>query len=627
MNRAVCIAVLLVSLISWSCQSTGAADQNNNSNAETDTAPQTLEAYKSEVQAILSHHQLVGVGIGLVEGDTISWMGGFGDANQAEEIPVTFRTHFRIGSVSKMFTALALIKLADEGKLSLQDRVRDLVPEAPISNAWAETDPVTVTHLLEHTAGFDDMHFRHFYQLDERANWTLSETIMALDVELTSRWRPGERSSYSNPGYGLAGYIVEKISGQSYATYIEENFFVPMGMKDTYMDFQRARQTMSIGYSPTRKPLDYRPILLAPAGDINSTIPDMTRFVQIITNHGLVDGVQVLPKRYFPIMEQPTSSAAARDGLDFGYALANYDTIRNGYWIQGHNGGIDGFLTSFGYIPNLDTGYIVMSNTSVGAGLRALTDTTIKYLTRDFTAAQPPAAVAANKAMEGYYRELNPRNEFMGAVERTLNVGHVTVDGPKATLQHPIANKKIEWLAMPDDRLRQEKQPFATAVFIADAKGGAVIDDRGDYYQKTTWAAAVLPIYLLVAAAIFMASTVIGAIVWFILWVSGRLEGKPHVLARWLPFIATLCFLPLLFLGAVDDIYVLTTMNGRTLAIMLTGIVFGAVSLWSLVEAVRTYPRVNKLLGTYTFFSALAVCTIAGFLLWAGLLGARTWAY
>ena len=157
--------------------------------------------------------------------------GGLGLADVAAKRPVTAHTLFRIGSVTKTFITAGLMQLIEQGKLHLNDEVHKITPEIPIDNPWEATDPVRVVHLLEHTAGFDDMGLNHMYN-NTATNLRGPAVLAIFRKELRCRWRPGERTRYTNPGYQVAGYLLEKFSGQPYEQYLTEHLLRPLAMPD-----------------------------------------------------------------------------------------------------------------------------------------------------------------------------------------------------------------------------------------------------------------------------------------------------------------------------------------------------------------------------------------------------------
>jgi CubicO group peptidase (beta-lactamase class C family) len=177
---------------------------------------------QDSLRAVMAREHIPGMMLTLVRHDSILFEGGLGLADVAARRPVTAHTLFRIGSVTKTFVAAGLLQLIEQGKLHLTDEVHQIAPEIPIDNPWEATDPVRVVHLLEHTAGFDDMAVNHMYNTmptDPRGPAVLA----IFRHELRCRWRPGERMSYANPGYQVAGYLLEKFSGQLYEQYLTQH--------------------------------------------------------------------------------------------------------------------------------------------------------------------------------------------------------------------------------------------------------------------------------------------------------------------------------------------------------------------------------------------------------------------
>src|ERR1700741_1794734 len=127
--------------------------------------PQSLEELQKAIKTELDKNHLPGAGVALVSRGELLWCGGFGQADIASKKPVTCDTEFRVGSISKTFVALALLKLQEEGKINLELRLHDIAPEIPMHNPWESAHPVRIVNLLEHTAGFDDMEASEVYNV------------------------------------------------------------------------------------------------------------------------------------------------------------------------------------------------------------------------------------------------------------------------------------------------------------------------------------------------------------------------------------------------------------------------------------------------------------------------------
>src|SRR5262245_48510781 len=199
--------------------------------AANDPTPKSVEEFRLAVQKVLSDTGVPGAGIALVRTSGVEWAGGVGLADRDAKTPVTADTHFRAGSISKTFVAMALVQLAEDGDVYLDTPVSELAPKVRIENRWQTTDPVRVIHLLEHTAGFDDMHFNEMYNLADPADLSLEDVLKLNPRSRIVRWRPGTRMSYSNPGYTVAAYVLEQLTGKPYDEVIKREIFDPVGMK------------------------------------------------------------------------------------------------------------------------------------------------------------------------------------------------------------------------------------------------------------------------------------------------------------------------------------------------------------------------------------------------------------
>ena len=271
---------------------------------------------------------------------------GYGFANREWSVPNDGDTKFRLGSVTKQFTAVAIMLLNERGLVDLDAPVKTYLPDAPA--AW---DGVTVRHLLTHTAGVPN--FTDFD--DYGASKTLPATIDSLIARFRDRpldFQPGEGWSYSNSGYILLTAIVEKASGKSYAEFVAETLFQPLGMADSGYDSHAAvLPRRASGYAPTARGIvnaDYIDMSIPQgAGALYSTTRDLLKWEQ-----GLFGG-RLLTPASLALLTTPV-----RNQYAFGLAV----TQAGGNTTIAHSGGIEGFNTHMAWDPDRRMTVIVLGN-------------------------------------------------------------------------------------------------------------------------------------------------------------------------------------------------------------------------------------------------------------------------
>jgi CubicO group peptidase (beta-lactamase class C family) len=259
----------------------------------------------------------------------------YGSANLEWSVPNTPTTRFRIGSITKQFTAASILLLAERGKLSLDDPVRKHMPGAPA--AW---DAVTLHHLLTHTSGIPSFTGFPEYMTLKLSPSPIDRTI-ALFRDRPLEFAPGERMNYSNSGYVLLGYLVEKISGQSYASFVRDNIFTPLGMESSDYDMNSpVVPQRAAGYAPgAGGPVNAAFIDMSiphGAGALASTTEDLLRWTQ-----GLFGG-KLLSAASLEKMTTPFKN---------DYALGVLVLEQNGRKLITHSGGIEGFNSYLAYYP------------------------------------------------------------------------------------------------------------------------------------------------------------------------------------------------------------------------------------------------------------------------------------
>lgn len=303
---------------------------------------------------------------------------GYGSASLELNVPVNNDSVFRIGSVTKQFTAVALLKLEEEGKLSLDDKLSKYYPKFPNS------DSVTLQQMLHHTSGIHNYtNDGDFMEREGALNRTTDEWIEQFaKLPKTQDFAPGTAWNYSNTAYFILGGIVEKVSGKPLATVLHDRFFGPLGLKHTALDDEsqivpgRVAGYDSTGPKQFRNAKFLSMTIPGGAGAMRSSADDLARW-----NAALFGG-KILKPASFKAMITPgklnngknssTGMPARPDNKaisEYGYALAIGDL--DGHQRIGHGGGIPGFNSSLNEFPQDHVTVAVIANSigkDVGAG-------------------------------------------------------------------------------------------------------------------------------------------------------------------------------------------------------------------------------------------------------------------
>src|SRR5271155_4385906 len=280
------------------------------------------------IQSYASKKQFMG-SVLVARGNDILFDRGYGSANLEWDIPTSPSTKFRLGSVTKQFTAASILLLEERGKLKVEDPVKKYMPDAPA--AW---DKITIFHVLTHTSGIPSFTSFPDYRQTEPFE-TTPEKLVARFRDKPLDFQPGEKWSYSNSGYVLLGYLIEKISGQKYAAFVQENIFTPLGMKDSGYDSNfEIIPHRADGYAPEKNgPVHAGFIHMSipfSAGSLYSTTEDLLRW-----ERGLFGG-KVLSAASLQKMTTPFKD-------DYAFGLSVRTT--GGHKVIDHGGGIEGFNT------------------------------------------------------------------------------------------------------------------------------------------------------------------------------------------------------------------------------------------------------------------------------------------
>lgn len=340
----------------------------SNSIIENEEFTSNIKVLELWIDAQMEYRELPGMSIGIVYDQELIYAKGFGYSNLEQKTSATPQTVYRIASITKTFTATALMQLRDEGKLSLDDPIKKYLPWFSIKNSFPDAPEITIRQLITHTSGlpreaaFPYWTDRNFPSLEEIAT-TLpnQEMIYASETEY----------KYSNLGLALAGEIVSVVSGMPYYEYIKENIFDPLKMKSSRV-FLSEKEKGEIATPYTKRLSDgTREVMpftdskgLTPAANISSNVVDLSQYISLQFSNGEKEGIQILKGSTLREMHRVQwlhDSWTSGQGLGFRVWKQGDNTA------VGHGGWVAGNRTQISFIPKEKVGVIVMTNSDDGS--------------------------------------------------------------------------------------------------------------------------------------------------------------------------------------------------------------------------------------------------------------------
>jgi CubicO group peptidase (beta-lactamase class C family) len=319
--------------------------------------PAVAETASEKADALLSgliQTNDPGLAILVAQDGKILFEKGHGLAGLEHRVPITPQTIFRIGSITKQFTAAAILKLQEEGKLSVEDKLSKYIPGFP------RGDEVTLRQLLTHTSGLGD--YLHDSNIQSRVtNATTTEVIIKEIEKHPYDLAPGTKWHYSNSGYVLLGYIVEKVSGQSYGDFLRENFFQPLGMTNagvyhSHLGLSHEALGYILGTNGFMRALNEDGSWTGGCGALYSTVDDLNRWNEGVFNGRVLDAASF--KEAFTLVKEFESQTNSDSGYGFGWAVEH----DRGLQVIGHLGGLPGFRSCLLRVPDEKFTVAVLSN-------------------------------------------------------------------------------------------------------------------------------------------------------------------------------------------------------------------------------------------------------------------------
>jgi CubicO group peptidase (beta-lactamase class C family) len=331
--------------------------QQNEFRAEMGISPEmarVIDAHRAAIAEKMRKNKIPGVAVALVDRERILWAAGFGYTDTDKKTPVTPETIFSIQSMSKTFTATAVLFAVQDGLLDLDAPITTYLPEFTVQSRFEEHPErkITLRHLLSHTAGFTHEapvgnNFDTPSPSFEEHARSISQTWLKFPV--------GAKESYSNLGIDLAGYALQRVSKKPLAQYMRAKVFDPLNMPNSSMDVNgiKANPNRAVGHTPGIKTIPVEVPMVA-AGGVYTNATELCRFVQLHLNRGRVGGTRLLDER---LLDRMYGSPA---GPTLGIVRGNK---HNSYFLM-HGGGGFGFVSLMVWYPEYGIGAVSLTNSN-----------------------------------------------------------------------------------------------------------------------------------------------------------------------------------------------------------------------------------------------------------------------
>ncbi len=390
---------------------------------------QQTQAYATElIQYEMVKHGVPGLSIALVDDQMVVWAQGFGFSDVERKIPASADTLYRVASISKLFTDTAAMQLAEQGRINIDQPLQRYLPGFAPKTHQPQA-PITVRQLMTHHSGLPRDHLKGFQNPQPQS---LAELEKDLSEEYVA-FAPDHVFHYSNAGVSLVGRVVETQSATPFAQHMRQSVLVPMGMSHSSFDTgPSASAQMSLGYRK-REAVPEVPLRDVPAGGLNSSVNDLSRFMSMVFADGASGGQQILKPQTVAEMLRPQNTAVPLDsnfhvGLGWMLSTLGKSTLQNAGPVAHHGGSIGMFRSALYVLPQHKLGVVVLGNSNTAGGVvdRIATET-LKLALQAKAGIEQPEYQTVGWAQGALPAET--LRDFAGDYTTTLGLTRIRADG------------------------------------------------------------------------------------------------------------------------------------------------------------------------------------------------------
>lgn len=428
----------------------------------------------------IKEKNIVGLSLALVDKGTIEWAEGFGYSDRAQSTKISANTQFRIGSITKLFTALATMQLQDNGDIDIDQPLSAYLERFLMQSRFSDDSPITVRNVLTHHSGLPTDLFKGQWQ-----NTSFTHIVEQLRNEYVS-YPPEFVLSYSNIGYSLLGHMIEETTDQSYQSYLQEHILQPLSMRHTGFTPEPDLTSLSAGFNKNKENKELLPIRDIPAMGLYSTAFDLANFVRLFLDRDYIVHQQVLSETSMTEMMEHQNADVELDfdekiGITW---LLDRAGIDDAGVITEHGGTTMYFSSQIVLAPEYELGVIVLANTQ---GSR----TTVNQIAETILL----AAIDLKRGSSAKHKivaenETPVTDEYMPPLggDYMTNLGLVSIDPGEVELCACSKRKVLDLVPQPDgwfnlqkkstDKTSNEKQARLTEKFI-DGQQIIVVQSKG----------------------------------------------------------------------------------------------------------------------------------------------------
>ncbi|MCT4638878.1 MAG: beta-lactamase family protein [Bacteroidales bacterium] len=595
-----------------------------------------LNELQNSIQQVLTKTNTPGAGIVIISDNEIILSRGFGKADIEKDIDVDENTMFRLGSISKLFVGLAILKLQEEGQLSLKDTVSKLIPDIEIDNPWRDSHPIRIENLLEHTSGLDDWSLAELGYNNPKP-LTLKESLEYYPKARVAKYVPGTRIKYSNLGVSIAAYIVERVSGLRYEDYIEKNFFKPIGIEDmTFLNSDRFKATGAKAYdNGVPLSIDYLNLIYRPSAALNGSLNDVTKALRFFINRGKIDTMQLISDSSFLRMEKNESLFASLSEIFNSSGFVNYATSCNGYVYRGHGGSVPGYKSNLCYMPEYNLGFAVMVNSDNEDVESSISRLIMRYQTENLPKKIVEDRYTTGKItndISGYYIDVNYKFTLVKSIKKIKSLSKIWSTGDTLYTKKMLEQYKNEYHPIGDNRFISDRSGGIALFQIDDPVQGTVVYENGNMMKRVSSVYAYFLLVVFWALFIIPVTIVIFAIIRLLIYLIGKKRNSTALWINTLPLITILFFVIIAIafsLGIqsnIDYFLQLGNISVVSLLLFICTLGFAIFSIYTLYYIIKnSRVKMSRFFYYHALLASLFNLIFTIYFLSNGLIGIMTW--